>query len=191
MTLESLNRDALTRICDADQRAIRFFETLTDTVQGLEGGRQTVPTPSGSTLDLSGIPEWANEITIAFDGLTLSGAANILVQMGTVSGLEVTGYASTSLFTNGGAVGAANSDAGFVIWASVGTLPLRGIMTLTRFAAGENAWLATHSTQISTTQGAQGAGGAKLLAGALTSLTIGQTGAATFTGGRVSVGYRR
>lgn len=188
MSLESLNRNTLTRICDADQRAIRFFEGLTETVQGLEGGRQTVPTPSGSTIDLSGIPDWANEITIAFDGLTLSGAANVLVQLGTVSGLEITGYASTSLFTNGGAVGAVNSDAGFVIWATGGAL--RGVMVLTRFAA-DNAWLSTHSVRTSTTQGAHGAGGAKALGGVLTSLTISQTAAATFTGGRISVGYRR
>lgn len=191
MTLESLNRDALTRICDGDQRAIRFFETLTDLVSQMSGGQQLVPAPSGSTVSLTGIPSWVSEIAILFDGVTLSGTANLLVQLGTDAGVEVTGYNSTSAFIDGAAVGAANSDAGFVAWVGAGSLPVRGVMVLRRYSPDEDAWIATHSVRKSTTQAANGAGGAKVLSGALSSITIGQTGAATFTGGRVSVGYRR
>jgi len=91
MSLEILNRDALFRITDGDHRAIRYFESLNDLVSQMDGGRQAVSAPSGASVEFAGLPDWAGEVKVLFDGLTLSGTSNILVSLGTAAGLGASG----------------------------------------------------------------------------------------------------
>ena len=51
-------------------------------------------TTSGTAIDFTGIPSWAKQITIAFDGVSTTGVNGYLVQIGTSGGIETTGYAS-------------------------------------------------------------------------------------------------
>lgn len=185
--VEPLNRDTLSRICDGDHRAIRFFETLTDAVNGLSGVSQSAPA-SGAAATFTNLPPGLSEVRVMFDGLTTSGSANVLVQLGTATGFEASGYASTSAFTNGSTVGQVADDTGFVTWLTSGAL--QGQMTLSRFRLGEESWIASHVVRKSPTQAAFGAGGAKILSGALTQIRVIAIGGNTLTGGRVSLLYR-
>ena len=185
--VEPLNRDTLSRICDGDHRAIRFFETLTDAVNGLSGVSQSAPA-SGAAATFTNLPPGLSEIRVMFDGLAISGAGNILIQLGTAAGFEAAGYASTSAFSNGASVGQVADDTGFVVWLGGGSL--QGEMTLSRFRPGEESWVASHVVRRSATQAAFGAGGAKTLAAPATQLRVTPTGGLTLTGGRVSLLYR-
>jgi hypothetical protein len=52
-------------------------------------------TTSGTTKDFTGIPSWVKRITVIFNGVSVSGfGPSVQVQLGTVSGIETTGYSS-------------------------------------------------------------------------------------------------
>jgi len=71
---------------------------------------------SGTSIDFTGIPSWAKRITVMFNGVSLSGTSNILVQLGDSGGVENTGYISTSFtITDTPGVVSTSSTAGGVI----------------------------------------------------------------------------
>jgi len=54
-----------------------------------------VASTSGTSIDFTGIPSWAKRVTVMFAGVSLSGASNILIQIGLTTP-EVTGYLTGS-----------------------------------------------------------------------------------------------
>ena len=52
----------------------------------------TAQTASGTAVNFTSIPSWVKRITIIFNGLSLDGSGNTLVQLGDSGGLETTGY---------------------------------------------------------------------------------------------------
>ena len=77
----------------------------------------TVPPPlTGSTYaDVTGIPSWVKRITIVFvDGVSTNGTSPIIVQLGTSSGFQTTGYESAASFTSSSG-GYLTSTSGFLI----------------------------------------------------------------------------
>ena len=74
-----------------------------------------VNTTFGSTVTLTtSIPATATEVIIHFRGVSLSGADDILVQLGDSGGIETTGYEASGM-VDGGTANAAN---GFPIYVS-------------------------------------------------------------------------
>jgi hypothetical protein len=55
-----------------------------------------IATTSGTSIDFTGIPSWVKRITVMFDGVSTSGSALKLLQIGDNGGISDTGY-------NGGA----------------------------------------------------------------------------------------
>lgn len=51
-------------------------------------------TTSGIAVDFTGVSSTANCITVAFEGVSLSGTDDLLVQIGDSGGVETTGYLS-------------------------------------------------------------------------------------------------
>jgi hypothetical protein len=135
------------------------------------------------------IPVEATEIVVLFNGLSLSGTDDILVQIGppAPAGVETTGYSarSSSLSTGVGTVG---STAGFIIWAQNAAVFTSGRMELNRFSSASTTWVATHDTQNAsfTTTGA----GLKLLASNLGRIRVTRSGTNTFDSGSVNVMWR-
>jgi hypothetical protein len=76
-----------------------------------------VASTSGTSIDFTGIPVWVKRITVMFNGVSLSGGANILIQLGDSGGIENTGYTSITAYT-GSASGKAVSTSGFIFTAS-------------------------------------------------------------------------
>lgn len=52
-------------------------------------------TTSGKFKDVTGIPAWAKRITIVFNGVSLTGADYLTVELGDSGGIETSGYVST------------------------------------------------------------------------------------------------
>lgn len=61
-------------------------------------------TTSGTVKDFTGIPSWVKRITVMFNGVSTSGTTQLLVQLGTSGGVEITGYNGqfSNLFDAGG-----------------------------------------------------------------------------------------
>jgi len=49
---------------------------------------------SGTNIDFTSIPSWVKRITVMFNGVSATGSNTLLVQLGTSSGIETTGYNS-------------------------------------------------------------------------------------------------
>ena len=77
--------------------SIQMTVATDGTITGTKGNLQlisgTAVSASGQTsIDFTGIPSWVKRITVVFNGLSLSGNSQIQIQLGTVSGVETTGY---------------------------------------------------------------------------------------------------
>ena len=76
-----------------------------------------VASTSGTSVDFTSIPSWVRRITIMFDGVSLSGTDQILVQLGDSGGLETTGYISGGAVTrDANTTNAGSSTSGFIIY---------------------------------------------------------------------------
>ena len=148
-------------------------------------------TTSGTSFSYTGIPSGVRRVTVTLAGVSLSGADDILVQIGPSGGVETTGYISTaSRFTAAPAVGIAASTSGFVIKGDSASYVISGALVLNLLNASTNQW-AAHGTysMASTTTGMSG--GDKSLAGVLSRLTILAAGANTFDAGSINISYER
>ena len=68
---------------------------------GLQTGTAVAST-SGTSIDFTGIPSWVKRITVMFNGVSTNGTSVVQVQLGTSSGVEVTGYLGSSSATGSG-----------------------------------------------------------------------------------------
>lgn len=144
----------------------------------------TMQNASGTAVTFTGIPSGVREVIVMFDGVSLNGTDNILVQLGDAGGFETTGYVSVS-GDNGGTI---NSTSGFVNRLGVAANSLYGSMSLTLMDAATFLWTATHSNN--RTGVSVGGGGRKALSSELTQIRVTVTGGNSFDAGSVSIAYR-
>lgn len=69
-------------------------DTLTPVAMGASTITMAAPqaSTSGTSLDFTGIPAWANRVSILFNGVSVSGTDKFLLQIGDSGGIETTGY---------------------------------------------------------------------------------------------------
>ena len=151
---------------------------------GLINSKTAVASTSGTAIDFTGIPAGTKRITVMFSGVSTSGTSNIQMQIGTSSGFETTGYAST-----GWDSAIATSTTGFLVSGSVAAANVRsGAMVLTNL--GGNTWVNAGvlcRTDVGT--GAH-ASGTKTLAGTLDRIRITTVnGTDTFDAGSINILY--
>lgn len=190
-TLESPNSNTSRTLIlpDASTTLVGTDATQTLTNKTLNGGALTLMTAqnstSGTNIDFTGIPSWARRVTVMFSGVSLSGAASILVQIGSGS-FVTTGYVSSSAATNGTDIDNTN---GIVI--ATGGASVSQSTTLTLFNITGNSWMSSHQgSLIGTTLGVVGGSNALALSGALDRVRITTTtGADTFDAGTINVMY--
>jgi hypothetical protein len=93
---------------------------------------------TGTAIQFTGIPSWAKRVTLIFSSVQIGGSSNPLIQIGTSSGFETTGYNSTSVNANGGST-LFGAGAGVQInLATPGTL-MQGSIVLENVAS--NTWV--------------------------------------------------
>lgn len=141
-------------------------------------------TTSGTNIDFTGIPSWVKRVTVMFNGVSTNGTALFLVQLGTVGGIEVTGYASGS----GSRVNETTSTAGFVL-NQAGSAPSSFTGVIPIVTLGSNAWAT--SGILSRNDGfSNGFGGSKTTSGTLDRVRITTVGGTdTFDAGSINILY--
>jgi hypothetical protein len=165
----------------------------TETLLGSGGGGGGITagtaqaTTSGTTFDFASIPAGVSRITILFDGVSLSGTNDFLVQIGDSGGLETSGYVSASgIITGTNTTTATNSTAGFIVRGNDGNRTFHGHMIITRVTG--NSWVASHSMG-TVTSGSVSGGGSKALSAELDRVRIAASGINTFDAGQVNIFY--
>jgi hypothetical protein len=173
-------------------------QTGTDTSRAvtpaaMQNGKLIVGTPvattSGTSVSLSTtIPSWAKRITLLFNGVSLSGTSDILVQVGGSGGFENTSYVSESTTTTASATGVSTSTAGFIVRLQSATNVATG-KVLIELTGTSNTWIATHSMRHSTTSTCYGAG-SKATSATLDRVQVASAnGSDTFDAGDITVAY--
>jgi hypothetical protein len=140
----------------------------------------SVASTSGTAIDFTGFPEWAKRITVMFNGVSLSGSSDILVQIGDSGGIETTGYVS-------GSGSSVNSTAGFIVRVGNATREASGMMQL--LPVSGNSWVSSHSFALGTTADFAG-GGRKTLSATFDRIRITTVnGTDTFDAGSINIMY--
>lgn len=153
----------------------------TGTLQMLGSG--TSVSASGTAVDFTGIPSWVKRITVMFSGVSTSGTAQVIVQLGAGS-ITSSGYISTSATQSGTNT---SSTIGFQAAGTVtATSTLSGVMTIATL--GSNAWVFSSSVKNSTA-GLNYSAGDVTLSGTLDRLRLTTSGTDTFDAGSVNILY--
>lgn len=141
---------------------------------------------SGTSIDFTNIPSWVQRVTVLFAGVSLSGADDILVQMG-LGSFTTSGYVSSSGAVRDGSTSAVSSStAGFTLRSQDGAGVMSGSMTITQLSA--NIWVANHTMKRDTNTIVVG-GGDISFAGAIDRVRITRTGTNTFDAGNINIMY--
>ena len=140
--------------------------------------------------DFYNIPSWVKRITVMFSGVSGSGTSAFLLQIGTSSGVENTGYSSTAARGGSASVAYATSTAGYILTESaVATNIYNGLATIALF--GSNNWIESSVIASPTAINALNtAAGAKTLGGTLDRVRITTVGGTdTFDAGSINILY--
>jgi hypothetical protein len=148
-------------------------------------------TSSGAASTISGIPAGVKTVLIIWNKISMTGAAEVNMQLGDSGGLETSGYLSNNHkhTTASGHYAQFNDTAHFGIsQGGGGADPFSTVMHLTRSASGVNDWVVTwiayQSTEPAQTMGV----GMKTLSGELTQIAVITNG--TFDGGGWNAYYQ-
>jgi hypothetical protein len=144
-----------------------------------------VASTSGTSIDFTSIPSWVKRITVMFSGVSLSGTANPLIQIGAGS-VTTSGYISSGGAVAGaGSTGMVTSTAGFILDSGSAANTISGHMVITLVSS--NIWVSSHSAKFSTTFCIFG-GGDIALGGTLDRIRITTTnGTDTFDAGTINI----
>jgi hypothetical protein len=104
----------------------------------------TAQSASGTSVDFTGIPVGVKRITVMFNGVSTNGTSTVMVQLGTSSGFETSGYSGSSSFIAVSSAGARTysdvTTAGFFFFNSVAASEIRdGQLILTLISS--NIWI--------------------------------------------------
>lgn len=140
---------------------------------------------TGMAVDFNEIPSWTKAIIVVFNGVSQSATDDILMQLGTASSVEFTGYTATRIVAGGtNEVYSATSSAGFLCAGGSGSNLYSGVITLAHL--GSNIW--SEAGNVSLPNYIVQSAGTKALGGTLTRLRFTRAGAsATFDNGFVAI----
>jgi len=146
-----------------------------------------VQNATGAAVDITGIPAGVKRITLMFDQISLSGSDNFIVQLGTSSGIETSGYVSSGAAIIGSNSGSNNATNGFLIYSQNASRIWSGIMLIARMTG--NTWIASHATGMINSAGANFGGGHKTLSGELDRVRLTASGSNTLDSGQIALLY--
>ncbi len=171
--------------------------TATGTVAGSTGtlyplvAGTAVASTSGTAIDFTGIPSWARRITVMFNGVSTNGGSNILVQIGTSSGVETSGYLAYFGFVQSTSnINASTSSTGYGLWHGGGS-DIHYIPVVLHLVSG-NTWIQSHAGAFwnGASTHMQSGSGNKTLGGTLDRVRITTVnGTDTFDAGSINILY--
>jgi len=105
------------------------------------GGTNPFPGAGGPiVVDFIGIPAWVKRITVMLNGVSLSGNSDVLIQLGTSSGVTSTGYNNYALSFGTGSGAGSGYTTGFGFKGSVAASVYAGSVSITNL--NSNIWTA-------------------------------------------------
>lgn len=153
---------------------------------GLQTGTAVAST-SGTSIDFTGIPSWVKRITVLLNGISLTGSAAPLIQLGTSGGIQSSGYLGAG--ADGPTLGAANYTTGFGLRYGSSGVAIHGAIQIFLLNASTNTWVASGTTANSTGASVGWTGGSVSLSGTLDRVRITSTGTDTFDAGSINIIY--
>jgi len=140
----------------------------------------TVSTATGGTsIDFTGIPSWVKRITVMFSGISGSGTAPFVIQLGDAGGIEATGYSSSAMRGGSSSNAFLASTTGFVLQESNAAASVyNGIATIALI--GSNNWAQSSFLISPTANTGNSSAGSKTLSDTLTQVRITIDGTQTF-----------
>lgn len=153
-----------------------------------------VATTSGTSIDFTGIPSWVKGITVVLNQVSTNGTSPMMLQLGTASSFEATGYiTSVGIIENNGTTQVTlpyTTGVGLTV-VNIAASTYSGNTTLTLQDSSTNFWSNLGTVYTSqTTATLHIGGGGKSLASTLTRIrltTVGGTN--TFDAGSVNIFY--
>ena len=101
-----------------------------------------VASTSGTSIDFTGIPDTAKRVTVMCSGISKSGTANFLFQLGDSGGVETTGYTGGTFAASSGAIIYAAPTNGFqTLGDAAGVVLMYGSIVFTNIT--DNTWVAS------------------------------------------------
>lgn len=152
---------------------------------GLQTG--TAVTASGTSVDFTSIPSWVKRITVLLNGISLTGSAAPLIQLGTSGGIQSSGYLGAG--ADGPTLGASNYTTGFGLRYASSTATIHGAVQIYLLNPSTNLWVASGATGNSATASIGVVGGSVSLSGTLDRVRITSTGTDTFDAGSINIIY--
>jgi hypothetical protein len=146
-----------------------------------------VASTSGTSIMFTSIPSWAKRITLMFTGVSLSGAANPLIQLGAGSA-TTSGYLSSSTTFAASSLSTANSTTGFNFALSSASSLFGGSLVITLLTG--NTWTASGIIGESGSTRTSITAGSIPLSGTLDRVIVTTTnGTDTFDAGSINILY--
>ena len=150
-----------------------------------------VASTSGTSIDFTGIPSWVKRITVMFSGVSTNGTSAPLVQLGTTSGVEATGYTTGGTNISASAAGSATYTTGIAVLqvgVTAAAQSLSAICTINLLNG--NSWVGTASVNRTDSAAGGFSNGSKTLGGTLDRIRITTVGGTdTFDAGSINILY--
>lgn len=147
---------------------------------------------SGTSIDFTSIPSWVKRITVSFVGVSTSGTAAIMAQIGDSGGVETTGYSGAGWnYADAATPAVASNSEGFKLMSSSAAAAVyHGHFVLVLEDSSDNTWSFTSQMGRSDSAAAQGGAGTKALSATLDRVRITTNGGIdTFDAGAINILY--
>lgn len=145
-------------------------------------------TTSGTAIDFTSIPSWVKRITVVFNGVSVSGTANILIRLGTSGGVEATGYLAQVNAFNNTPSGAADTTGAIFTWANTAASVWNGVMHIVNVSG--NSWIASGTAMTSVVGSTSIFAASKTVGATLDRIRLTTTnGTDTFDAGSINILY--
>jgi len=149
-----------------------------------------IATTSGTSITYTGIPSGTKRITLMFNGVSLSGSSTILIQLGSSSGVENTGYVGQIIYVNGGAAGNAAFSSGIQLYGTGSNAAILNSGAIVFTNVSGNIWVFQGGVASEATSANNFVAGRKTLANTLDRVNITTVnGTDTFDAGSINIQY--
>jgi hypothetical protein len=160
------------------------YDYLQDTSGGIYDGATVSLT--GTAVDVTGIPSGVKRINFLIDGFSFTGGNSLVIQLGTSSGVETTGYLSGSNIAGGtNTAVSTSSGSGFIVYGGGASIIQYGRFTIDR-VPGTKGWIGGGSHGYGNSAWAGSSSGAKTLGGELDRLRFTGNGGESFDAGSIT-----
>jgi hypothetical protein len=150
----------------------------------------TVQSALTTQVLFSNIPSWVKRITVMLNGVSTTSTGVPTIRLGTVGGIENTGYTSSvNLIGTTGVIGQVSATSGFeLVTTGIAANLYSGNIVLTNITA--NTWILSGNLGAPSASYGYTFAGNKTLAGVLTQLQLTTTGGTdTFDAGSINILY--